>query len=445
MMVYARYLEGSIGQIMKKFIAPVSFALILVMAASMVGCGNTGANAVVAKVDGVEIYRWQVDNLYNANLVYYEQQSGLKLDDPKNSERRIAFRKQLLDDLVGDVAVTQKAKESGYDLTEQEKADFENEFKEFMEKNVAHFEDQYPDDPQAHEKALADWQKYMDEQHISEEFLRQDEYNRKVREKFSADLFKDINIPEEQLRAVYDQMVADDKVKYTENPKQYGEDAELPNNYAAYRPAGYVRVKQIMISLPTDVDNEIKELTKKQAEMLLDMQGISEEKGKNDPAIADMDKQVKSIQTQVDELYEKGYSEIKAKADEAYGKATSGSDFDALIKEYGDDKGMTVYPTNEYGYLVGPDSEFVNGFKEAALALENVGDISNVVKSINGYHVVKMIAKVEEGPVPFEDLKDFIVKLQRMSPMDQTLREFTQKTVAEFNQQKKIEVYYSKI
>ena len=73
---------------------------------------------------------------------------------------------------------------------------------------------------------------------------------------------------------------------------------------------------------------------------------------------------------------------LKAKVDEVYALATAeGADFDALIEEYNEDPGMKSNPD---GYYVSTShaGTYVTEFSDAALALENVGDISGRWKSI---------------------------------------------------------------
>ncbi len=79
--------------------------------------------------------------------------------------------------------------------------------------------------------------------------------------------------------------------------------------------------------------------------------------------------------------------EKKAKAEEVYAKATAeGADFDALMSEYSEDTGLASYPD---GYPVSSDTtEYVQQFTDAAMALANVGDISEIVETTYGYHIL---------------------------------------------------------
>lgn len=65
-------------------------------------------------------------------------------------------------------------------------------------------------------------------------------------------------------------------------------------------------------------------------------------------------------------------------------KAQSTDDFDALIKEYSNDKEMPAY-----GYYFTPE-EMPTEFVEACNSLEN-GEISGLVKTSHGYHVIQKL------------------------------------------------------
>ncbi|MGN1059865.1 MAG: peptidylprolyl isomerase, partial [Clostridia bacterium] len=77
-------------------------------------------------------------------------------------------------------------------------------------------------------------------------------------------------------------------------------------------------------------------------------------------------------------------AEQKAKAAEVLEKAKAGADFDALVKEYGEDPGMESSPD---GYTFTKGS-MVAEFEDAAFAL-GVGEISDLVETTYGWHIIK--------------------------------------------------------
>lgn len=74
------------------------------------------------------------------------------------------------------------------------------------------------------------------------------------------------------------------------------------------------------------------------------------------------------------------------KANELCERIENGEDFDALIKEYGEDPGMTVY-NGGYYFTVG---EMVKPFEDAAFSLKE-GEYSKPVQSDFGYHIIQRL------------------------------------------------------
>ena len=75
----------------------------------------------------------------------------------------------------------------------------------------------------------------------------------------------------------------------------------------------------------------------------------------------------------------------RAKAEEVLARAKNGEDFDALIEEYNED---TAEPAG--GYTFGP-GEMSEAFETASFGL-GIDEISDVVETEHGYHIIKRIA-----------------------------------------------------
>lgn len=87
---------------------------------------------------------------------------------------------------------------------------------------------------------------------------------------------------------------------------------------------------------------------------------------------------------------------------EALARAQAGEDFDALIAEYGEDEYLHG---NTVGYYF-TEGQLLEEFEEAVRALQ-VGEISEVVKSDVGYHIIlRLPMNEEEINDCFEDLRE---------------------------------------
>ncbi|MDR0930433.1 MAG: peptidylprolyl isomerase [Clostridiales bacterium] len=78
----------------------------------------------------------------------------------------------------------------------------------------------------------------------------------------------------------------------------------------------------------------------------------------------------------------------KTQIDELLARARAGEDFDALVDQYSQDPGSKSQPD---GYVMGHHSNMVKPFLDTANSLE-VGQISDVVETSYGYHVLKKYA-----------------------------------------------------
>lgn len=98
----------------------------------------------------------------------------------------------------------------------------------------------------------------------------------------------------------------------------------------------------------------------------------------------------------------------KAIIDTVYQKLKDGADFDKLVHEYSMDKG-SVEKNGDIGFI--SRRQTVMPFDEAAFNLKKVGDISGIVKTRFGYHIIKLTGK---EPYPsFDEDKDELVKIFR--------------------------------
>ncbi len=101
------------------------------------------------------------------------------------------------------------------------------------------------------------------------------------------------------------------------------------------------------------------------------------------------------------------YANIDAKADEILAQIPTG-DWDTLMAEYTEDPGMQEGATTATtGYAVSESTTNMDtAFTTAALALENVGDVTGKVEGIYGYYIIKYVSDVEEGAVSLDEVRD---------------------------------------
>jgi peptidyl-prolyl cis-trans isomerase C len=107
----------------------------------------------------------------------------------------------------------------------------------------------------------------------------------------------------------------------------------------------------------------------------------------------------------------------KKKIEEIQKKLKDGGDFEALAKEYSDDTSKDR--GGDLGYFT--RGRMVKPFEEAAFSLK-VGEVSPIVVTIYGYHLIKVLDRKPEGTISYEDAKPRIQQVLKNEKVRTQLR-----------------------
>lgn len=118
---------------------------------------------------------------------------------------------------------------------------------------------------------------------------------------------------------------------------------------------------------------------------------------------------------------EKTKAEARKEAEKVLADAKSGKDFAALAREHSDDPG-----SKDKGGDLGEFARdmMVPAFEEAAFALQKPGDLSGVVETVYGFHVIKLGEKKSAHSIPFDEVKEDLVNFLTMKKKDESLRAY---------------------
>lgn len=117
----------------------------------------------------------------------------------------------------------------------------------------------------------------------------------------------------------------------------------------------------------------------------------------------------------------------KTKIEGLLKQAKAGGDFAALAKENSDDPGSKMRG-GDLGFF--DRNTMVKEFADAAFALK-VGDISGVVETQYGYHIIKVTDRQKGGLTPFEKAKPDIVKSFQNKKKSELFKQLIEKIRAE--------------
>lgn len=374
-------------RMIKKVLLTVLAVLMVLGCAScklMVTDEQKDLQQVVASVNGVEITKADVMAVYHTYRYYY----GLT-DENELTDQYSSSRKTLLDNvyttLIEYELIQQYAGElTSVELTEEMKQAIEEE----KQQTIASIEsgattvaqDLAKKDPQMDQEAAR--KKRIEERLLyrgisTGEFEKARAYEvviDAVRKALSAEY----EPTEKAIENYYETYLSMQKT-YTEGDLSYY-DYYTSESVNLYMPAGFRYVKNLLISIPEDVREEISALRK-------------EDKDEEADALRDQE-----------------LAKLEEKAQQIYARIQNGESYEALLAEFGEDPGMKEGAANaETGYRIyAGTSSYEENFKEAAMALENPGDISAPVASDYGYYIIKYQGDSVAQEVPLEEVKDKI-------------------------------------
>lgn len=448
------------------------------------------AKQVIITINGENVTKEEFVRYYNNTYErkMQEQQLYQQYGLPAQPVRPEQVMEETFENTIKDKVLHQKAHELGLDeMTEEETAEINKQAEDSFQNIKDQVKQFYFQNSELEGEALeAEITAKAKELGFDLETFQQSVTESKLHEKLHAYAGEGIEVTQEDIQAKFEEKVAKAKEDYANNPAGFGT-AITGNQPTYYTPAGYRAVRQILVKLnaedeeaikaleaelaplksaldTTTVDiNRIEALVKSEEELedadktfkAEQLEALSEEEAtqfadllKKDTLSEEEQQALSAIKAklapytklpeaqtaydakkaELDALLDKAFAAIQDKTDEIYAKVTAeDADFDALVKEYNEDLGQPEagYPVHE------STSTFVAAFKEGAMALEKVGDISQPIRTNFGYHILRYAKDYEEGEAKLEDVKDAIEKEIFSAKQDEKYQELETKWLVE--------------
>ncbi|NLJ40622.1 MAG: peptidylprolyl isomerase [Clostridiales bacterium] len=342
------------------------FTILFLLVLSIMGCGSNSSNkTVVARVNGEKITKGEFDKIYNQMKQGYGITEEME-QDPERKEMLKEFKAEILEQMVMEKLITQNAKKAGFEVTDEVLKDARTEFQGIISDLT--FQMEAIDDGEEEKDYLKEAESYIDEQlkeigQTREEFIESIAQQIAV-ERYIDTLVEDVRADDDEVREYYEEKLKDQQ----ENPSGiHYDDIEL------YKPEE-VRVKHVLVGLSPEDRDEYNDMVKE---------------GKEEEAKKFLEDSLKAIEP---------------KAQEVLDMAKAGEDFEKLVEEYGSDPGME---NNDMGYIVPRGGDFAPEFEEASFKLTE-GEISDIVVTDFGYHIIKLYERYPEMIYSMEDKQDEI-------------------------------------
>ena len=413
-------------------------ALVMALMLALTGCSMIEVDRemddaeVIIRVNGTELLKKEVmENyeLYKANLQYQYQMYaafGYPVTMPSDDD----IKQTVVDAMVMQEVRKQKAAELGLDqLTDDELATVNETAQSNYDADFEQVKSNVTEDGMTEEEIMAAAEQYMADNDLTLERYTESARISFVDDKLDEYIYKDLTVTDDEVQAEFDSRVEEDKASYEEDETAIDSKVNYGST-AYYYPAGYRYVKQVLIKFLEDDASAIDDLEKQISDIQTQIDSFATPAPTEEPAADEesgeeaqeptaepteeptvdpeatpaptmdptLPSQLEELKAQLEQAKQTARDNIQAKADEVYQKALAGEDFDALVADYGEDTGMQSEPVKTYGYIVGANTtRYATEFKDAAMALANVGDISEPIETTYGLHILKYESEIPEG------------------------------------------------
>lgn len=462
-------------------------ALLLIMAMLLTGCTLIEKDLEVDRATevirvGDTVYtkgEIQDETDYQLSyMAYYYSMFGMSYDTT-DAATIAEMQQSVIDSFVQSSVCSDKIDELGLDqLTEDEQAELDAAVEEtwdYYYENVtaSYFEDTELTGDELDAAIVAK----LEELGITRDAVIDYEKSNITADKLRDYVVANVTVTDEELQTAFDEKVESDKTYYENYPSSYG--TRVNNGTTVYyRPAGYRMVKQILVKFTEDdqalldsIEDAIDEqealvanytgeltdlgvedvtallsqvnVTMEQTATVTDLATVtdiatsfdaetSEEIIAAATSLAEAQAKLDFLNTQLDQAKAQAFANIDAKADDILAQLASGADWDALMAEKTEDPGMQSGSTAENGYAVSAATTNMDtAFLDAAMALENVGDVSPKTEGIYGYYIIQYTSAVEEGAVDLSDVQETLTASLLSDKQDTTYTETVEQWVSE--------------
>ena len=443
---------------MKKIISAVLVALLTLGVLAFAGCGYTEideealGNKVLAVVNGENILRKEWSQVYSYYEYMYINYYGYTKE--KNAEAFEKLRTQVLDSLINQKIWEQKAKAAGFfEYTQEQRDEARKEVEEEMNKSIEDTAKTLYEAVKGQEgaKEMDYYRGLAKEQYeanlakngSSVDKMIEDKLKEKALNRYKEDNLKDVSVLEADIISAYNELVK----KQTEDfigdgdEKAYDKFVKAWNNgdNMALILDGYSLVQHILIKYDKETGDKVTSTAKTLSEAESAKNTAQEKMDKLKKELAELTDETKKAdkQKEIDEqdkvleectakyndaklehhkAREAAEAAIREKAQEVLNSVKDADEakFIEVMLDKSEDTGMADEETAKKGYLVGKEDGMMSEFHDGAVALEKDGQISDLVATDYGFHIIRRIKALEErtgdNKVSYEELKEALQK-----------------------------------
>jgi len=373
----------------KRFALLLALLMALTAALALAEAPAQPEDPVLATVNGKELTKSQVD----AEIVQFLDNNYIENEADYNT---------VLEYLVNRELVNKKVAELGFDqFTKEEDDAFLSEAQQQFDTALASYADYYQsaDSEKAREEAEEQARNMFADRGLTVELVAEDLKHRASLDRLYQYLLGGYEPSEEEIQQLFQEVGAMYQAQYENDIPQYEYATQYAGQNSWYTPPGFRGVVHILLNPDETLMNNYKALNaafeeqqQKDSEVPLD----NGEEGQQDPEAPE----TPITQQMLDEARKAVMDSRQADIDLIYQRLERGESFIDLIREYGEDPGMTVEANLKDGYPVHAQSILYDpAFTQAAFSekMQQVGDVSDPALSSFGIHILHYLRDVPAG------------------------------------------------
>ena len=325
----------------------------------------------------------EYDQMLTQYVAYYAQY-GYSVDE-YDTELQASVAQETVQSKLSTAIVRHYAAQNGYELTEEKKAELLAQVQTTLDNTREYLESYLSAYGYTGDELTAAVEDQLAQAGYTEESLMESAELNDVLNFIYEKATADVTVTEEEVKEAFDAKVAEQKETYADVDSFIND--YVNENEILYTPEN-VRLMECIYIAKVDGEATEDEAT---ADEATPAEATAAE-ATIDEATADEAVDIASLT---------GYAKAKAIAAAVAG----GADYEEAMKAYNEDSSteeqmMRGYPVAEGCTLYG------DGFVDGALALEHVGDVSDVIETDYGYFILRYAKDLEAGEADFETRKD---------------------------------------
>ena len=325
----------------------------------------------------------EYDQMLTQYVAYYAQY-GYSVDE-YDTELQASVAQETVQSKLSTAIVRHYAAQNGYELTEEKKAELLAQVQTTLDNTREYLESYLSAYGYTGDELTAAVEDQLAQAGYTEESLMESAELNDVLNFIYEKATADVTVTEEEVKEAFDAKVAEQKETYADVDSFIND--YVNENEILYTPENVRLMECIYIA---KVDGEATE-DEANADEATPAEATAAE-ATIDEATADEAVDIASLT---------GYAKAKA----IVAAVAGGADYEEAMKAYNEDSSteeqmMRGYPVAEGCTLYG------DGFVDGALALEHVGDVSDVIETDYGYFILRYAKDLEAGEADFETRKD---------------------------------------